>query len=124
MKQADVMKILDLLKAIENKHDTLKLRHDMLLQLVTALQSRVTTLENRIFPNPIASPAYPPGFPGQVPYPVNPPYVGSPLPPLTGIQYQPYTYIQLTPGVSVSPSIDANTYFYNCIMPVSSTKGP
>ena len=118
MKQDDVMKILDLLKSIENKHDTLKLRHDMLCQMVTALQSRLSVLENRILPNyPIASPAYPPGyFPGQTIYT---PYVGPRLDGLNG-----NTYIQLTPGVSVSPSIDANTYFYNCIMPVSSTKGP
>ena len=69
MKQADVMKILDLLKSIENKHDTLKLRHDMLLQLVTALQSRVTNLENRLSLNyPIASPAYPPNYLPGVPY--------------------------------------------------------
>ena len=75
MKQADVMKILDLLKSIENKHDTLKLRHDMLLQLVTALQSRVTNLENRIFLNyPIASPAYPPNYlPGVIASPAYPP---------------------------------------------------
>ena len=103
MKQDDVMKILDLLKSIENKHDTLKVRHDMLYQMVTVLQSRLSVLENRIFPNyPIASPAYPPGyFPGQT-----------------------TPYIQITPGFSVSPSLDANTYPYNCIVPVSSTKGP
>ena len=107
MKQEDVMKILDLLKSIENKHDTLKARHDMLYQMVTALQSRLSVLENRILPNyPIASPAYPPGyFPAQLRYTTSP-------------------YIQITPGFSVSPSLDANTYPYNCIVPVSSTKGP